>query len=174
MCPARETADLCPWCSAVKVRRSEVPSVRLTTAHRWGPLESDDAQVTGRHRSRKVSELSARSDRVAKTILPGACAAAYMPMSNGFGKLRRKPAAQLRKKISAVIALTLPILYINPDGVSGVTVAVRENNFTYPTISSFELDSPNERDRACASLGRVETVATMLSIARQPTLRNCR
>ena len=156
----------------VKVRRSEVPSVRLTTAHRWGPLESDDAQVTGRHRSRKVSELSARSDRVAKTILPGACAAAYMPMSNGFGKLRRKPAAQLRKKISAVIALTLPILSINPDGVSGVTVAVRENN--YPTILSFELESPYERDRACASLGRVETVATMLSIARQQTLRNCR
>ncbi len=124
MCTARETADLCPWCSTVKVRRSEVPSVRLTTALRWGPLGSDDAQVTGRHRSRKVSELSARSDRVAKTILPGACTATYMPMSNGFESC----AASLLlsgKKISAVIALTLPILSINPDGVSGATVAVK-------------------------------------------------
>ena len=89
-------------------------------------------------------------------------------------KLRRKPAAQLRKKISAVIALTLPILSINPDGVSGATVAVKENNFTYPRILSFELESLYERERACASPGHVETVATMLSIARQQTLRNCR
>jgi hypothetical protein len=138
----------------------------------WGPLGSDDAQVTRRHRSRKVSELSARSDRVAKTtILPGACSCLHARVERVW-KLRRKPAAQLRKKISAVIALTLPILSINPDGVSGATVAVRENN--YPTILSFELESPYERDRTCASLGRVETVATMLSIARQQTLRNCR
>ena len=86
-------------------------------------------------------------------------------------KLRRKPAAQLRKKISAVIALTLPILSINPDGVSGATVAVKENKFTYPRILSFELESLYERERACASLGHVETVAMMLSIARQQTLR---
>jgi hypothetical protein len=125
MCPARDTADLCPWCSAVKVRRSEVPSVRLTTALRWGPLGSDDAQVTGRHRSRKVSELSARSDRVAKTILPGACSCLHAHVERVW-KLRRKPAAQLRKRISAVIALTLPILSINPDGVFGATVAVEK------------------------------------------------
>jgi hypothetical protein len=47
--------------------------------------------------------------------------------------LDRKPAAQLRKPISAVIALTLPILCISADGVSGThsalltTVAVRGN-----------------------------------------------
>ena len=88
--------------------------------------------------------------------------------------LDRKPAAQLRKQISAVIALTLPILSINPDGVSGATVAVKENKFTYPRILSFELESLYERERACASPGHVETVATMLSIARQQTLRNSR
>ena len=63
-------------------------------------------------------------------------------------KLRRKPAAQLRKKISAVIALTLPILSMNPFGVSGATVAVRENKIQYPRILSFELESPYERGSA--------------------------
>src|SRR5258708_13319846 len=90
-----------------------------------------------------------------------------MPISNGFGSCAAKLAAQLRKKISAVIALTLPILSINPGGVSGATVAVKENIFTYPGILSFELESLDERERACASPGHVETVATILSIARQ-------
>jgi len=118
----------------------------------WGPLESDDAQVTRRHRSRKVSELSARSDRVAKTtILPGACSCLHARVERVW-KLRRKPAAQLRKKISAVIALTLPILSINPDGVSAATVAVKDNKFTYPGILSFELESLYEGERACASI----------------------
>jgi len=79
--------------------------------------------------------------------------------------LDRKPAAQLRKQISAVIALTLPILSINPDGASGThsallaTVAVKENKFTYPGILSSELESLDERERAYASLGRVETLS---------------
>ena len=138
----------------------------------WGPLGSDDAQVTRRHRSRKVSELSARSDRVAKTtILPGACSCLHARVERVW-KLRRKPAAQLRKKISAVIALTLPILSINPDGVSAATVAVKDNKFTYPGILSFELESLYDWERARASLGHVETVATMLSLVSQGSKRS--
>jgi hypothetical protein len=109
-----------------------------------------------------------------------------------------KPAAQLRKQISAVIALTLPILSINPDGVSGThstlsaTVAVKENKFTYPGILSSELESLDERERSYASLGRVETLSLppeqeveiqsgklylwrlCLVSQWQQTLRNCR
>src|SRR6478736_6179589 len=61
--------------------------------------------------------------------------------------------------------LTLPILSINPDGASGThsallaTVAVKENKFTYPGILSSELESLDERERAYASLGRVETLS---------------
>src|SRR6476620_10841685 len=164
MCPARDTADLCPWCSAVKVRSFRSAVGAAHDCFQWGPLGSDDAQVTRRHRSRKVSELSARSDRVAKRqqFCP-AHVAAYMPVSNGFGSCVASLLLSCEKR---------SVQSSHPDGVSGATVAVRENN--YPTILSFELESPYERDRACASLGRVETVATMLSIARQQTLRNCR
>src|SRR6476620_5278670 len=104
MCPARDTADLCPWCSAVKVRSFRSAVGAAHECFQWGPLGSDDAQVTRRHRSRKVSELSARSDRIAKTtILPGACSCLHARVERVW-KLRRKPAAQLRKKISVVIA----------------------------------------------------------------------
>jgi hypothetical protein len=46
----------------------------------------------------------------------------------------------------------LPILSINPDGVSGATVAVKDNKFTYPGILSFELESLYEGERGCASI----------------------
>ena len=172
MRPARETGGLCPWCSAVKVRRSEVASVRLTTALRWDPLGSDDAQVTGRHRSPKVSGLSAPAGLL-RQFCPAHAQLLTCPCWTGLAAAPQA-CCSAAKTISAVIAPTLPILSINPDGISGAAVAVRENKFTYLRILSFELESLYERERACASRGHVETVATMFGIARQQTLRNCR